>query len=298
MAHSCYRNYYTICFITIYMPLYCSLLLCARYSYYYTTRFTTTCLLFSTCLLLHALLGPDASAYANGLVKTAGFTSALCIATAEGGLRKRHNVSCEESPGRGDCAQVDVCRCINSVGWQKLRDTPASRVSANINGHVGSPTVRQVCCTYVTYVHAVTTRADNATTRRPSEVRKFLAAVRFLARQETPFTSCVSRYLPILLRGAKRFMFAAEVCKVHAVRHPRRWKFPFGNVMTDFARRNRREWIEKRRAIRQLRLVSHEINKKTKKVGILRVTRISANFVRRARAEYFTSLCCARYGER
>lgn len=90
------------------------------------------------------------------------------------------------------------------------------------------------------HTYTVATRADNATTTRPSEVRKFLAAVRFLVCQETPFTSCVSRYLPILLRGAERFVFAAEVCKVHAVRHPR-WKFPFGNVMTDFAGRNRRE---------------------------------------------------------
>lgn len=141
--------------------------------------------------------------YANGLVKTGGFTSALCIATAEGGLRKRHNMcrartAGEESPGRGDCAQVDVCRCINSAGWQKSRDTPASpQISMVMSAlpRYGKYVARML------HTYTVATRADNATTRRPSEVRKFLAAVRFLVRQETPFTSCVSRYLPILLRG-------------------------------------------------------------------------------------------------
>lgn len=176
---------------------------------------------------------------------------------AKGTMLSRENGRGEESPGRrrlrtGRRVQMHKFSRLAKMAWHpgvaRLRKYQWSRRLSHGTW--------QVCCTYVTYVHAVATCADNATTRRPSEVRKFLAAVRFLVRQETPFTSCVSRYLPILLRGAKRLVFAAEVCKVHAVRHPRRWKFPFGNVMTDFAGRNRREWIEKRRATRQLRLSS------------------------------------------
>lgn len=99
MAYSRYGNYYTICFITIichHIVLY----------YYYALAIVIIILLVLQLLVCYfilvcyctcysRLLGPDASVYANGLVKTGGFTSALCTTVVEGGLRKRHNVSCE-----------------------------------------------------------------------------------------------------------------------------------------------------------------------------------------------------------
>lgn len=177
------------------------------------------------CTCYSRLLGPDASVYANGLVKTGGFTSAWCIATAEGGLRKRHNVSCEKRPARNR-RRLRAGRRVQMHKFSRLtKIAPASRVSANINGHVGSPTVR---CTYVARTYTVaqaTRRSEKVSSRRAISC----------APRNTIYILCVT------LSSYPRFVFAAQVCKVHAVRHPRRWKFPFGNVMTDFAGRNRGE---------------------------------------------------------
>jgi len=93
-------------------------------------------------------------------------------------------------------AGIATRRCINLAGWQKSRNTRrASRVFVNINGHVGSPTVGEVCCTY--------TRRRMQTTQQCSsgQSEKVPSRCAISCAPSTPFTSCVSRYLPILLRG-------------------------------------------------------------------------------------------------
>jgi len=114
----------------------------------------------------------------------------------------------EESPGQrrlraGRRAQMHKFSRLTKIAWHpgvaRLRKYQWSRRLSH-----GTASMFHVCYTY-TYARS---QLAQTTARRSSEVRKFLAAVRFLARQETPFTSCVSRYLPILLRGAKRLVFA------------------------------------------------------------------------------------------
>lgn len=100
----------------------------------------------------------------------------------EGGLRKRRNVSCEKIHGiaRG---------CINSIGWQKSHD-----ISANINGHVGSPTVGGV-----TLLRVYTGSASN----NVSKAREFLCRdfLRERARhRHIIYILCVTLSFPIPLR--------------------------------------------------------------------------------------------------
>lgn len=239
----------------------------------------------------------DASAYANGLVKTAGFTSALCIATAEGGLRKRHNVSCEESPGRGDCAQVDVCRCINSAGWQKSRDTPASPQISMVTSALPryGKYVARMLHTYTRGNRNSRRQRNNEATERSEKVSSRRAIS--CAPRNTIYILCVTlssypasrrkalRVCSWSLQSARGQTSPALEVPLWKCHDRLREKKPPGV--------NREETSDPAAAS----LVSREINKKTRMVGILRVTRISAD-VRRARAEYFTSLCCARYGER
>jgi len=97
-----------------------------------------------------------------------------------GGLRKRRNVSCEKIHGiaRG---------CINSIGWQKSRD-----ISANINGHVGSPTVGGV-----TLLRVYKGSASN----NVSKAREFLCRDFLRARhRHIIYILCVTLSFPIPLR--------------------------------------------------------------------------------------------------
>lgn len=303
------------------MPLHCSLLsLRGRYSYYYILLVLQlpVCYFILVCYYTRysRLLGPDASAYANGLVKTVGFTFALCIATgrrrivqkAQCVVRERPPRKSEESPGQkrlhtGGRAQMYKFSRLTKIAWHsgvaRLRKYQWSRRLSHGTASMLHRMLR-------TYTRGRNSRADNATTRddraRSEKVSSRRRAIS-CAPRNTIYILCVtlSSY-PAPRRGAKRFAFAAEVCKVHAVRHPRY----VGSSPLEMSWQTSREETTpgvnraERRATRQLRLVSRETNKKTKKAGILRVTRISAA-ARRARAEYFTSraaFCCPGYGER
>lgn len=134
----------------------------------------------------------------------------------EGGLRKRRNVSCEKIHGiaRG---------CINSIGWQKSHD-----ISANINGHVGSPTVGGV-----TLLRVYTGSASN----NVSKAREFLYRDFLRERARAPQTHHLHPVCHVIFSYPSPRV-RAEVCKVHAVRRiPDAGSSPIGNVMTDSAKR-------------------------------------------------------------